>query len=154
MGVTPFLKTVGSAELSLAPAPSHTLSGTGANHDVSEEWKGLGDRESSRLETQEIVRVRKPHVVSFSVCPSSAVGFQTSAIGEGQLLKQAYQVDTRSDRQVPAGSTQFLNRAVAGLIEATAQARPTPRASTEPTLRIPLGTRSLWFLSTRFQLDR
>ena len=67
-----------------------------------------------------------PYSVSFSVCPSLAVDSQTSANGKGQRLKQVWRVDTRSVRQVFAGSLQFQKLAVAGPLEAAAYSRPTP----------------------------
>ncbi len=63
-----------------------------------------------------------PHHVSFSVC-SSPVGFQKAAVGEDQLSKQVWRVDTRSVRQVSAESPQFQELAIAWPIEASAQAR-------------------------------
>ena len=145
MGVTPFLKTVGSAELSLAPVPRHTLRGTGASHDVSEELKGL---RRPRIVSSGSVRDRqdtRPYSVSFSVCPPSAVGIHTSAIGEGQLLKQTWKVDTRSDRQMPAGSTQFRNLAVARLIEASPKHDPHHEHPPNQFFVSHLGKRSLRF---------
>lgn len=65
-----------------------------------------------------------PHPVSFSVCSSSGVGFQTATVGEWQLSKQVWKVDTRSVRQVSAESPQFQELAVAWPLEVPAQARP------------------------------